>query len=527
MKDEVKHKVPNYKEIARLYLMGMGRNEINRRVKSSKDTVSRVIGVLKENGYIPGGDALLTDDEIIKLFGMPTTVKSVPDAMYEMPDYGALAKELQKPGVTMKLLFDEYCYDCRKSNKIPYKKTQFKYYFHDHLSKAGFTDIIHHKPGEEIEVDWAGTRPSWVDPDTGELIEGYLFVGVLAFSGYAYAEACPDMMQESWINCHVHMFNYFGGVTHILIPDNLKTGVVCHKKNEEPILNQSYQDMAEYYGMVILPTRVRRPKDKPLAENTVNQFTKYIIAKLRNYKFFSIEEYNKQAMTELGAFNHRQFQKKPGSRAEIFESVEKQVLQPLPVQPYEFAVWKKAKIAANSHFSCEKKYYSVPFQYIGSEVDLKITRSTIVVYCNRTLLCTHQHLQGHDGMYETFLEHMPKNSNAASEWNKDRFIKWAAEIGVSTVEVITNLFAQYKYEQQGYNGAKSILMLAGKYSNERLEAACRLALAHISNPRYKNIKAILENGQDEVEHVSEKASKGSEHAYLRGSDYYKGGRNND
>ena len=519
--------MPNYKEITRLYLMGISRNEISRRVKSSKNTVSRVIKALNEHGYKSGCDFSVSEDELNRMFEMPAAVQSVPDVMYAMPDYSSLVNELKKPGVTMKLLWDEYCYDCRKTDQIPYRLTQFKHYFHENLLKTGFTDIIHHKPGEETEVDWAGSQPTWYDPDTGEMIEGYLFIGVLAFSGYTYAEACPDMKQESWINCHIHMFDYFQGITKILVPDNLKTGVIKHLKNEEPILNQSYQDMAEYYNIIILPARVRHPKEKPLAENTVNQCTKYIIAKLRNNKFFSIEEYNKQVMIELDGFNHKQYQKKPGSRADTYESIEKDQLLPLPQFPYEFAIWKKAKVAANSHISYEKKYYSVPFQYIGSEVDLKVTGKHISIYLNRILLCTHQHLQGYDGVYETFPEHMPPSSNAAAEWNEDRFIKWANDIGANTVQVITNLFAQYKYEQQGYNGAKSILMLSRKYSNERLENACCLALAHISSPRYKNIKAILENKQDELEQSSSKSTARDEHTFLRGSAYYKEDPNND
>jgi hypothetical protein len=263
-----------------------------------------------------------------------------------------------------------------------------------------------------------------------------------------------------------------------------------------------------------------------MAENTVNQCTKYIIAKLRNYKFFSIDEYNRRLLKELDAFNHKPFQKKPGSRAEIFENSEKEYLLPLPEQPYEFAGWKQAKVASNSHISFDRMFYSVPFQYIGYEVDLKITRRAIAIYYSQNLLCTHKRLYGHPGQYDTYPEHMPKNSNAAQEWNKERFIKWANEIGENTAQVITRLFAQYKYEQQDYNGVKSILMLSRKYSSERLEAACGLALRHITHPRYKNIKAILENRQDEVETNTEPEKSRNESTFLRGRDYYRGGSHN-
>lgn len=514
--------MPNYLEILRLNELGIGQRKIAEQVKSSRDTIRRVIETAVQQN-INYRDALnKTDEEMARIFGVTQNKAVKADPIYEMPDYEKLLKELKRPGVTMTLLWEEYSYECRQNGKIPYKRSQFIYHFDQHLQRTGFTDIIHHKPGEEIEVDWAGTQPRWIDPDTGEVIIGYLFVGVLAFSGYAYAETCADMKEETWINCHIHMFEYFQGVTKLLIPDNLKTGVIRHLQHEEAELNRAYQEMAEYYGIAIIPARVRHPKDKPLAENVVNQCTKYIIAKLRNDQFFSLDEYNKQALKELESFNRKPFQKKPGSREEIYLNTELECLRPLPQYEYECAEWRKAKVQTNSHVAFDKKYYSVPHEYIGQEVDLRITKKKITVYYQHSSLCVHDRIYGHNGAYDTFPEHMPSSSNAHEEWNKERFIKWANEIGVNTVEVITNLFAQYKYEQQGYNGAKSILMLAGKYSKERLENACGTALAHISHPRYKNIKAILENKQDKPEEPSQHSTS-IEKAFLRGADYYKGG----
>ena len=513
----------NYLEVLRLHELGMGQRKIAQQVHTSRDTIRKIIAIAENQGLNYSNLIGKTDNELSKVFGRDIQGKTKPDPIYEMPDFDKLSKELRRPGVTMTLLWEEYCYDCRQNNKIPYKRSQFFYHFDHHLQSTGFTDIIHHKPGEETEVDWAGTQPSWFDPDTREQVKGYLFIGVLAFSGYAYAEACADMKEESWINCHIHMFDYFQGITKILVPDNLKTGVTKHLLHEEAELNSAYQELAEYYGIVIIPARVRHPKDKPLAENTVNQCTKNIIAKLRDYKFFSLDEYNRQVMAELNQFNQKLFQKKPGSRAENYRNIELDCLQPLPQYPYEYAEWRKAKVQSNSHIAFDKKYYSVPHEYIGQEVELRITKKNITVYYQHLSLCIHTRIYGHDGAYDTFPEHMPPSSNAASEWNQDRFIKWANEIGTNTVQVITNLFAQYKYEQQGYNGAKSILMLASKYSNERLENACGTALAHISHPRYKNIKAILENKQEKKDSQSLHPVVPAEKAFLRGADYYKDG----
>lgn len=516
----------NYKEIIRLYSLGISQNQISKSVHSSRNTIRSIITKIQTNDYSVPELSSMNNEELSKLFEKGNMKKKkVPDQLYVMPDYEQLVDELKKPGVTQQLLWEEYSYQCRKNNQIPYKITQFKKYFKEYLSKKGFTDIIQHKPGYSVEVDWNGKQASWKDPDTGEIIKGWMFVGVLSYSGYIYAEVFSDMRTENWINAHIHMFHYFGGLPKVIIPDNLKTGVIKHPKNEEPILNPIYNDMAEYYGLVIIPTRVRHPKDKPLAENAVNQCTRQIMARIRDYQFFSVDEYNKQLLIELEKLNRKRFQKKPGSRYTRFIENEKGLLSPLPSFDYEYAEWKKAKVASNSHISYEKKYYSVPHEYIGCEVDLKITKKEISIYYEQTLLYVHPHIYGRDGQYNTNPEHMPPNSNAYQEWNKDRFIKWANKIGVHTTDVILNLFAHVQYEQQGYNGAKSILLLGGKYGNERLENACRLALENITNPRYKHVKAILENKQDQINNDDEKHdNKNNEKENLRGRDYYKRGQ---
>lgn len=521
--------MPNYKEIIRMKSLGMSERAISRTVGSSRNTVKIVCAAYLNSGLSTDNFIDKSDSQILELLKLGIREKSSNDPMYVMPDFEKLGKELKKPGVTMKLLWEEYCYDCRKSNQIPYKLTQFKHHFRKHIQTSEFTDIIQHRPGDAIEVDWAGKQPYWSDPYSGEVIKGYLFVGVLSYSGYGYAEVCADMKEKSWINAHCHMFEYFGGTTRFIIPDNLKTGITRHG-DDDIVINRYYQEMAQHYNIGIIPARVRRPKDKPLAENLVNKLTTEITGRLRNYTFFSIDEYNEKLKEILKQFNERPFQKKKGSRSQMFFDDEAEYLSPLPVYPYEFAQWKKAKVQSNSHISFGKKYYSVPHEYIGCEVDLRITESRIVVFYNHIQLCSHAIMKGHDGMYSTVSEHMPKGSNAEQPWNKERFIKWANRIGPFTVQVITNLFAQYSYQQQGYNGAKSILLLADKYTEERLEKACEIALNHISHPKYKNIKAILENNQDKYSenHVSRRSViQLDKSPYLRGASYYEGGNEDD
>ncbi len=301
----------NYREIARLKRREVSNRQIAEIMNVSRNTVNRIIRQTIESGRAWSEIETLSDQELISIF------ESQPSGIqmdYVQPDYAKLSKELTRPGVTMQLLWEEYQDQCRLSKSVGYQATQFKKYFNEYLIQNQFTEVIRHKAGERIEVDWAGTRVRWIDPDTGEVQLGYLFVGVLSFSGYAFAQACPDMTQASWIDAHNQMFHYFGGVTQLLIPDNLKTGVTSHGK-ETIVLNKIYSELAEHDGMIVLPARVRKPKDKPQVENAVGKLTTHIIARMRDYQLFSINEYNEQLRFELDRFNQKPFQMKEGSFA--------------------------------------------------------------------------------------------------------------------------------------------------------------------------------------------------------------------
>ena len=219
---------------------------------------------------------------------------------------------------------------------------------------------IPRKPGEQIEVDWAGDTTKVIDSSTGEIIPCYLFIGVLNYSLYAYVEAFFSMDMESWITAHIHMYQYFGGSTRMLIPDNLRTAV-DHSDWYTPKMNKTYHEMAEHYDTAVIPARVRAPKDKPFAEGTVGVISTWITAAIRNEKFFSLAELNCEIHRRLESFNHAPFQKKEGSRYSVFLSDEKPFLTPLPPAPYELSQWKQATVQFNYHISVDKMQYSVPY----------------------------------------------------------------------------------------------------------------------------------------------------------------------
>lgn len=428
---------------------------------------------------------------------------------------------MQKSGVTLSLLWVEYCEQCRAAGELPYQSTQFNKYYADYVHKTKASMHLNHKPGETMQVDWAGDTMGIVDTDTGELIPAYLFVSVLPYNGYAYAEAFLDEKQEAWINAHVNAYRYFGGVTRILVPDNLKTGVIKNTK-EEIILNRNYREMAEHYGTAFIPARPRTPKDKAFIEGSVGVVSTWIIAALRNRQFFSLAELNEAVGEKLYGFNHKPFQKKEGSRATAFEE-EKPLLLPLPAVPFELAMWKLATVQYNYHISVNKQNYSVPYEYIKQKVDVRLTSHTVEVFFEGNRIASHPRLYGRPNQYSTLETHMPPDHQKYLQWNGERFLRWAEQIGANTEAVVRHFLTMYAVEQQGYNACMALLKLTDKYPPKRLESACRKALSYTPQPSYKSIQSILKSGQDKLllEELGPTTKKASQYSFTRGADYYR------
>lgn len=266
----------NEKEILVHFLHGESQRSISRTLQVSRNTVSKVVTAYQVQGLDPGKLPELPDDVLHqKLF--PDDVAA---SLQTPPDYAFVHKELLKDGVTLKQLWEEYVMDCRETGKLYFRYTQFCKKYRDYVSSNRLTMHIHHKPGERLMVDWAGTTIPLYNPVTGAISKTYMFVCTLPFSMYCYAEVFPDMKEESWIQAHIHALAFFGGSTRLLVPDNLKTGIVSNRKYEDPVVNKAYQELADHYGMTILPARVLTPKDKAAVEGSVGQLTTHIIRKL-------------------------------------------------------------------------------------------------------------------------------------------------------------------------------------------------------------------------------------------------------
>ena len=325
----------DYKEILRLNNQHYSLRQIAASVGHSHHTVKNVLNLAEQYGVEWPMDDGITNVELEKLFYPDKRDAGMP---YAAINYEYIHRELSKKDVTLTLLWQEYCETAYANGEKPYMSTQFgdKYRRWARITKA--TMRVAHKPGETMQVDWAGGTIPYYDSITGEKYKAYLFVAALPCSSYLYVEARNDMKIENWLMCHVHAYAYFGGVTRILVPDNLKTGVITNTRYETE-LNESYRELAEYYGTAIVPARVRKPQDKGLVERSVGFSTTWITAALREHRFFSFAEV-KEAVTErLELINTKPFQKRPGCRRDAYLREEKEFMLPLPKRPYEPSVW--------------------------------------------------------------------------------------------------------------------------------------------------------------------------------------------
>jgi transposase len=515
----------NYREILRLRSLGYSQRQIAASVHSSRDTVGAVFKLADEHEIEWPLEEVLTDTALQRLF----YPKRLSQSDRKEPNYGYIHKELAKSGVNLSLLWSEYCESCYAEKSIPYMYTQFCEKYRDWASLTKATMRIRHKPGDTMQVDWAGNTMDIYDPFTGETFKAYLFVSVLPCSCYAYAEACTDMRSESWILCHVHAYNYFGGVTRILIPDNLKTGIVKNTRYET-VLNRSYSEMAEHYDTAIIPARVEHPKDKSMAEGTVKHASTWIIAALRNRKFFSLQELQDAVAEKLEEFNSKPFQRREGSRLTAFINEEKPFLKQLPISSFEPAVWSTATVQSDYLITDGKNKFSVPFDLIGETVDTRVTRNTIEAFYRGARVASHPRLEKIQRYPIVLQEHMPEEHKKYLTYNESDFLAWANSIGNGTLAVVKEFLNNGKVSEQGYKSCASLTKLSDRYGHERLENACTRALAYTSQPTVRSISTILKNGQDKVksEQANQKTTSGSRYGITRGSEYFsKGGAKND
>ncbi len=375
-----------------------------------------------------------------------------------------------------------------------------------------------YRAGEKMFVDYAGQPLPIVDPRTGEMREGSLFVAALGASTMTYAEAQEARTLPHWIGGHTRALEYFQGVPAVTVPDNPKTGVQ-HACWYEPELNPTYADWAAHYGTVVLPTRVRHPRDNAKAEVSVQIAERWILAVLRHRTFTSVAEWNAAIAPLREALNDRPFRKRDGSRRALFETVDRPALRPLPATPYEFAEWKQAKVPFDYHVTVAHNFYSVSFRLIGAQVDVRLTARIVEILYHGRRVASHARLYGR-GLYATDPAHRPAAHQRYLEWSPERVIRWAADVGPHTAQLVETILRERPHPEHGYRTCVGIIQLGKHYPHARLEAAAARALAAHAHS-YRSLKSILEKGLDQTAlDLVQDAQPIGPHANVRGAPYF-------
>ena len=472
------------------------RGESNRSCSSSlaihRNTVNYYVRQLKATGTIYADLLSLSDAQLSELF--PCRSSSDSDRYEELAScFSYFKQQLLLPGGTREALWQEYLY----KHPEGYGYTQFNEHYNNWLGKTKASGKFTHKAGDKLLVDYTGKKLHVIDKATGEVHQVEVFVGMLPCSGYTFIEASRSQRREDFIGSINNCFQFLGGSTKAIVPDNLKSAV-SKASRYEPILNKTLKDLALHYGCVINPTRSYSPQDKAMVEGAVRLVYQRIFFPMRNMTFFSLDELNGQLEKELVTYNEFLMVTYQASRRKLFIELEEQYLQPLPPDIYQIKHYKSAKVQKMGYIylSDTKNYYSVPYRYIGKQVELQYNQQTIEIYCQSDRIASHKRVF-RPGQYVTIKEHMSSSHQFYNDWSPEYFATMAKSIGPKTGQYIALLIGQQDYPETGYKQALGILSLKKAFEKHRIEKACAIALTH-DKCSYRTIRRILENNMDKA-----------------------------
>ncbi|MBD8790992.1 IS21 family transposase [Pseudomonas syringae] len=454
----------------------------------------------------------LSDAELERCLFPPAA--TAPSEQRPIPDWAHIHAELRRSGVTLALLWQEY----RLSHPQGFQYSWFCDHYRLWAAKVDAVMRQEHRAGEKLFVDYAGQTVPVIDRQTGEIRQTQIFVAVLGASSYTFAEATWSQKLPDWLGSHARCFAFIGGTPQILVPDNLRSGV-SKAHRYEPDINPSYRDLAEHYGVAVVPARSRKPKDKAKVEVGVQIVERWILAVLRNRRFFSLTELNTAISVLLEHLNQKPFKKLPGSRRSAFESIDQPVLQALPEHPYVYAEWKKVRVHLDYHVEVDGHYYSVPYQLLKQQLDARLTAQIVECFHGNQRVASHRrsYLKGR---HTTQTEHMPKGHREHAEWTPQRLIRWAEQTGPNTAGVIAHILERRIHPQHGFRPCLDILRLGKQHGEARLEAACQRALA-LGACSYKSLESILRQGLEKLPLAQQNLPLlPDEHSNLRGPGYY-------
>jgi transposase len=502
------------REILRLAFSNVPRREIARRLGIAPSTVRATLKRFRAANLTWPFAEQATDEELEqKLYGKVGTKQG--HRRLAEPDWSHIHHELKRKHVTLSILWDEYI----EQHPERFRYSRFCELYRSWARQLSVTMRQNHVGGDKLFVDYAGDGVPVVNRLTGEIVYAQVFVAVMGASNYLYAEATWTQGLADWITAHTHAFEYIGGVPNLLVPDNTKVAVIkaCFY---EPQIHRTYADMASHYSVAILPARPRRPKDKAKVEQSVLVVERWLLGRLRNRSFHSLAELNVAIREFLKHFNEDHKIRRLGvTRRQLFEELDRPALKPLPLEPYVFAEWRICRVAPDYHVEVHHHYYSVPYQFARTEVDVRITARTVEVFAAGKRIAAHPRNSGNH-KYTTLPEHMASSHRRFAGWTIDRIHRDAALIGQATLALCELILEHKPHPEQGFRVCLGILRLARSFGDKRLEAAAARAI-DIGAYTYRSVKSILDNNLDR--HPKQKVDADREpisHPNIRGPRYY-------
>src|SRR6201997_3348648 len=500
------------REVLRLhYSVGMSQRAVARSLNLAQGTVSKYLNRARRAGLTWPLAPELDDDVRLenRLYPPPS---DRPSDERPQPDWALVHRELRRPNVTLMLLWEEYC----DASSDSFSYSWFCERYKEWAGRLKPTLRQVHVAGEKLFVDYSGHTMEVVDGLTGEVHSTQIFVTVLGASNYTYAEASLSQTLPDWIASHVRAFSYFGGVARQTVSDNLKAGITkaCF---HEPTVNRTYADMARHYGTAIVPARPYKPRDKAKVEVGAQGVGRWILARLRHRRFFSLAELNAAIRVLLDELNDRPMQGWGMSRRALFEALDQPALGQLPPFPYEYAEWKRCRVNLDYHVEIAKHYYSVPHQLIRQEVEARITTTTVEIFHRGKRIASHRRsLRPHRP--STVPEHMPSAHRRYRDWTHERIRHEAETVGPDAAMLVDGILRSRPHPEQGFRSCIGILRLVKRYGAGRVDAACAPALA-LGTRSYTSVAAILKNHRENAPAPTAEAPL-LIHENIRGPGYY-------
>ena len=493
------------KQIIRLHLDGSSNRQIGKALGIGRNAVNGYMQLFVSSELALKDLIELDEASLRELFPSKTTIDNARfNDLMQYFDQVNLARN--HPGFTFLYHYTEY----KSSHENPYSYTQFMEHYNRKYSKIKGSMKLEHKAGNEVLIDFAGKHLYITDKQTGELILVEVFISILPCSQYTYVEACMSQKREDLISCIGNALHFYGGVPRAIVSDNLKSAVSRASKYE-PQVNRSLKDFARHYECVINPTRTYSPQDKALVENAVHLAYQRIYYPLRNMTFFSLADLNLEIKRMLDIYNDLIFQQKESSRKELFQSIERAYLKPLPSSQYEMKDYRRAKVQKIGYvyFSPDKHYYSVPFRFIGKQTQIHYTKRIVEVYYNNERIAIHERNPS-KGVYTTINNHLCSTHQEYKQWSPEYFKSLAAKHGEDVLMYIDGLIHQNTYPETAYKSAMGIIQLHKEYGSERLNRACQRA-AYGNVFRYRIVKNILKRNLDKEQMTYDQLNKTESH----------------